>query len=277
MDLSMVGRQSTPYEFSYTESDVILYALGVGAQTDELEFVYEGVPGGLQVIPSFSVLAPGGSIVEVLGPDIDFPRLLHGEQTIRMHRPIPPSGTIVTVGTLSSIFDKGKAAVINIKNESTLPDGEPLFETEAALFYLGEGGFGGPRGPKIEKIEPPEGVAPDFSVSYEIAENQAAIYRLSGDINPLHIDPKVAQRVGFDKPILHGLSTYGFATRAIVHGLCGGDVKRFRAFSVRLSNVVFPGDTVTTEGWKQGGGRYIIQVRTERDVAMTNAWAEVDE
>jgi len=276
MDLSLVGRSSKPHEFSYTERDVILYALGVGATTDELEFVYEGVPGGLQVIPSFSILAPGGSIVEVLGPDIDFPRLLHGEQLIRMHRPIPPSGTITTVGTLSDIFDKGKAAVIHFKTESTLADGEPLFDTEAVLFYLDEGGFGGPRGPKTEKLEPPEGVEPDFSISYPIALNQAAIYRLTGDINPLHIDPKEAQRVGFEKPILHGLSTYGAATRAIVHGLCGGDVSRFRAFRTRLSNVVFPGDTVTTEGWKQENGRYIIQVRTERDVVMTNGWAEVE-
>jgi acyl dehydratase len=277
MDLSQVGKKSKPVVFSYTERDAILYALGVGAQPDELQYVYENTPGGLKVIPSFSVLAPGGSIVEVLGPGIDFPRLLHGEQLIRMHRPIPPRGTITTVGTLSDIFDKGKAAVIRVKSESTLADGEPLFETEAAMFYMGEGGFGGPRGPKTEKLEPPEGVAPDFSISYEIALNQAAIYRLTGDINPLHIDPKEAQRVGFEQPILHGLSTYGFATRAIVNGLCGGDVSRFRAFATRLSNVVFPGDTVTTEGWKQGDGRYITQVRTQRDVVMTNGWAEVAE
>lgn len=277
MDLSMVGRQSSPYDFSYTESDVILYALGVGATTDELHFVYENAPGGLKVVPSFSVLAPGGSIFDVLGSDIDQPRLLHGEQLIRMHRPIPPRGTITTVGTLSDIFDKGKAAVIHFKTSSKLPDGEPVFETEATLFYLGEGGFGGPRGPKTEKLEPPEGVDPDFSVSDTIALNQAAIYRLTGDINPLHIDPAEAQRVGFEAPILHGLSTYGFATRAIVKALCSGDVSRFKAFQVRLSNVVYMGDTVTTEGWKQGDGRYIIQVRTERDVVMTNAWAEVDE
>jgi acyl dehydratase len=277
MDMSMVGKQSAPYEFSYTERDVILYALGVGAQADELEYVYEGVPGGLKVIPSFSILAPGTGILEVLGPGIDNPRLLHGEQMIRVHRPIPPRGTIITTTTLSDLFDKGKAAVIHCKSESKLPDGEPLFEGEAVLFYMGEGGFGGPRGPQAERHEPPEGVEPDFSVSYEIADNQAAIYRLCGDINPLHIDPKEAQRVGFDRPILHGLSTYGFATRSIVHGLCGGDVSRFRAFKVRLSNVVYPGDTVTTEGWKQGDGRYTIQVRTQRDVVMTNGWAEVSE
>jgi acyl dehydratase len=275
MDMSLVGKSSEPFDFSYTERDVILYALGVGARADELQFVYEGSPGGLQVIPSFSVLAPGGNIVDLLGDGIDFPRMLHGEQLIRMHRPIPPRGTITSVGTLVDIFDKGKAAVLHFRTESRLPDGEPVFETEAVLFYLGAGGFGGPRGPKTERLEPPEGVDPDFRVSYQTSENQAALYRLLGDLNPLHIDPKEAQRVGFDRPILHGLSTYGFATRAIVHALCDGDVGRFRAFRARLSSVVFPGETVTTEGWKQSDGRYIVQVRTERDVVMTNAFAEV--
>jgi acyl dehydratase len=276
MDLSNVGKSSQPQEFTYTEKDAILYALGVGAGTDELEYVYEGAAGGLKVIPSFAVLAPRGGLGEVLGPDIDYPRMLHGEQLIRLHRPIPPSGTIVTVGTLSDIFDKGKAAVIHFKTESKI-DGEPVFEGESVLFYMGEGGFGGPRGPKTERLSPPEGVEPDFSVSEEIALNQAAIYRLTGDRNPLHIDPAQAQRVGFDQPILHGMSTYGFATRAIVRSLCGGDVSRFRAFRTRMSNVVFMGDTVTTEGWKQDDGRYVIQVRTQRDVVMTNAWAEVVE
>ncbi len=275
MDMSLVGRTSEPFDFSYTERDVMLYALAVGAQTDELQFVYERAPGGLKVIPSFAILAPGGNIVNLLGDGIDFPRLLHGEQLIRMHRPIPPRGTITTVGTLADIFDKGKAAVLHFRTESRLGNGELVFETESALFYLGEGGFGGPRGPKTERLDPPQDVDPDFSVSYQTSANQAALYRLLGDLNPLHIDPKEAQRVGFDRPILHGLCTYGFATRAIVHGLCGGDVGRFRAFRARLSNVVFPGETVTTEGWKQRDGRYIVRVRTERDVVMTNAFAEV--
>jgi len=119
-------------------------------------------------------------------------------------------------------------------------------------------------------------VNPDFSVTDEIPDSQAALYRLLGDPNPLHIDPKEAQRVGFDRPILHGLCTYGYATRAIVHATCGGDVSRFKAFRTRLSDVVYPGEAVTTEGWKDGDGRYIIQVRTERGVVMSNAFAEVD-
>jgi acyl dehydratase len=275
MDLmSIVGATSEPTVFEYSENDVILYALGVGAQQDELQFVYENVAGGLKVIPSFGVLARA-AMPNLLGEEVDQARVLHGEQTIRVHGPIPPSGSVVVVGSVTDVFDKGKAAVIHSQTESRLPDGELLFETQSVGFYLGEGGFGGPRGPKAEKLEPPEGVDPDFSVSYETSESQAALYRLNGDLNPLHIDPSAAQRVGFDRPILHGLCTYGFATRAIVHGLCDGDPSRFRAFRARFSNAVFPGETITTEGWKQRENRYIIQVRTEREVVISNAFAEV--
>jgi len=171
MDLSILGRTSEPTPYHYTERDVILYALAVGAQPNELQFVYENAPGGLQVIPSFAILAPT-VLPNILGDDIDQPRLLHGEQMTRIHRPIPPSGTIMTVGSITDIFDKGKAAVIHYHCNSSLPDGEPLFETEAVLFYLGEGGFGGPRGPKSEKIVPPDGVNPDFSVTDEIGESR---------------------------------------------------------------------------------------------------------
>jgi acyl dehydratase len=117
---------------------------------------------------------------------------------------------------------------------------------------------------------------PDFSVSYGIPENQAALYRLSGDLNPLHLDPDFAKRGGYDTPILHGLCTYGYATRAIVHGLCGGDVGRFKEFKARFSDVVYPGETLTTEGWGEEAGRYIIRVRTERAVVINNAYTVVD-
>jgi acyl dehydratase len=275
MDMSLVGKRSEPFDFDYTEKDVILYALAVGAQAEDLHYVYEGAPGGMTVVPSFGVLAGRSDVVSLLGGDVDFPRLLHGEQMIRLHRPIPPRGRITSVGVVRDIFDKGKAAVIRLGTESRTSDGELLFESESALFYMGEGGFGGPRGPKAERLDPPEGVPPDVSVSYRTSESQAALYRLTGDRNPLHIDPAEARRVGFERPILHGMCTYGFATRAIVEGMCDGDASRFREFRARLSNVVFPGDTVTTEGWRQDDGRYIVRVRTERGPVMTNAFAEI--
>ncbi len=122
---------------------------------------------------------------------------------------------------------------------------------EHIAFHVGAGGFGGDPGPKAVSLNPPEGVAPDFLVSYPIPENQAALYRLSGDLNPLHLDPEFARRGGFDRPILHGLCTYGYATRAILHGLCGGDVTRFKEFKARFSGAVYPGETLLTEGWRE--------------------------
>ena len=140
---------------------------------------------------------------------------------------------------------------------------------------MGTGGFGGDPGPGTEALDPPTGVKPDFSLSYKVAENQAVLYRLSGDLNPLHLDPAAAKRGGFDRPILHGLCTYGFATRAIVNGLLNGDVTRLKAFKARFSDVVYPGDTLTTQGWKADGG-YIIEVRTERGVVIRNAMVTID-
>jgi len=143
------------------------------------------------------------------------------------------------------------------------------------IFYRGGGGFGGDSGPKAEKIVPPEGTKPDFSVSHEIPKSQAALYRLCGDYNPLHIDPEFAALGGFNTPILHGLCTYGHATRAMVYALCDGDVSRFKEFKARFTDVVFPGETLTTEGWKDGD-RYIVQCRTDRAVVIGNAYAIVD-
>jgi acyl dehydratase len=121
----------------------------------------------------------------------------------------------------------------------------------------------------------PKDRGPDFEVSYKTTEDQAAIYRLSGDVNPLHIDPKAAQAAGFAKPILHGLCTFGFATRAILSEACGGDVSRFKAFQVRFADVVYPGDAITTRGWHVGDGRYVIEAATERSIVLSHAVAEV--
>jgi acyl dehydratase len=275
LDLTVVGKKSEPCVFEYTWKDVVLYALGIGAQADELSFVYENAPGELKVFPSFSAIAAGRLVVD-FAKSMDRSRFLHGEQLIRSYRPLPPEGKIMTVGEVANIFDKGKAAVIRFLIQGHTESGEHLFDVEHTTFYQGAGGFGGDPGPKAEPLNPPEGRKPDFSVSYHVPANQAALYRLNGDFNPLHLDPEFAKRGGFDTPILHGLCTYGYATRAIVYGLCDGDVSRFREFKARFSNVVYPSETLITEGWQEKGGRCIIQVRTDRAVVISNAYATVD-
>ena len=269
IDLSLVGRKSEPKIFEYTWKDVVLYALGVGASAEELHLVYENTPGGLTVLPSFCVV-PALYAWPHMGDDFQWPLALHGEQRTRLHGPLPPAAKVVQSGEVVSIHDKGKGALIRVRITGETPEGGPLYEVEWALFYLGAGGFGGDPGPKAETLAPPEGVAPDFGVTYRIAENQAALYRLSGDVNPLHIDPEAAKMGGFERPILHGLSTYGFATRAIVNELLGGRVERLREFNARFSSPVYPGDTLTVEGWLSGAG-CLIQARTQNAVVIKNA------
>jgi len=273
LDFSVVGKKNPEKIYKYTSKDVILYALGIGAQTSELQFIYEGVSGGLKVFPSFATI-PRRVAFPNLGK-IFYPKFIHGEELIRLHKPIPSQGEIICFSEVTSIYDKGKAAVINITFTSLAKDRSPLFEVESTFFYLGAGGFGGDRGPKTEKITPPEGIQPDFSVTYKTTENQAALYRLSGDLNPLHIDPDLARSGGQEKPILHGLCTYGFTTRAILYSLCDGDISRFKEFKVRFTNVVYPGESLTTEGWKDNG-RYLIQVKTERAIVLGNAYVIID-
>ena len=275
IDWKKVSREPQEFEFTYSWKDVVLYALGIGAQTDELSFIYEDAPGGLKVFPSFAAKASGKLIIE-FSREVEGFRFLHGEQGIRLYRPIPPEGKIMATSRVADVYDKGKAAVIRFLTEGRTDDGAPLFDVEHIAFHVGAGGFGGDPGPKSESKHPPERVAPDFSISYPIPENQAALYRLSGDLNPLHLDPDFARRGGFDRPILHGLCTYGYATRAILNGLCDGEVTRFKEFKARFSGAVYPGETLFTEGWRESEGRYIIRARTDRAVVLSNALALVN-
>ena len=272
IDLNSVG-QTKEGTFKYNWKMCALYNLGIGAQAEDLPFVYENVKGGMKVFPSFATIVAGSGLLFPKGTD--FIRLLHGEQLIRLHVPFKPRGIINTKAVIEHIYDKGKAAVIHTKISGYSSKDEHIFDTRYVFFVGGSGGFGGDPGPKTEPIIPPEGVEPDFSISYQTSTNQAAFYRLNGDFNPLHIDPTFAKRAGQPKPILHGLCTYGIATRAIVYGLCDGDVSRFKEFSARFKGVVFPGETLTTEGWKDNG-RYIIQIRKENTVILGNAYAIVE-
>ena len=278
IDLNLIGKKYGPHPFEYTWKDVVLYAVGIGAQTEELPFIYENVKGGLKVFPSYCVVM-GSPLFKELFQDmknVDLSRFIHGEQTIKLYQSIPPEGRILVEGGIANIYDKGKGALYVWRMEFVREGGEVLGETESGIFYVGEGGFGGDPGPKAEALDPPQRAKPDFSVSYFIPANQAALYRLNGDINPLHIDPDFAKMGGFPRPILHGLCTYGYATRAILYKACDGDVKRFKEFKARFSGVVYPGDTLITEGWRDKDGRYLIQSRTDRGAVLTQAYARVE-
>jgi len=277
IDLRLVGKKYGPISFEYTWEDVVLYALGIGAQTEELPFIYENAKGGLKVFPSFSVVMGMGLLIDLFKDlKVDFSRFIHGEQAIELYRPIPPEGKALIEGEITNIYDKGKGALIVWRKKVMTEGGHPLAETESGIFYVGEGGFGGNPGPKAETFEPPEGTQSDFRVSCSIPENQGALYRLSGDINPLHVDPDFAKSGGFPRPILHGLCTYGYALRAILSKTCNGEVQRFKEFKARLSGVVYPGDSLVTQGWKDKGGRYLIQSRTDRGIVLSHAYARVE-
>ena len=265
MNLDAVGGTSDPGRNSWTSKDTLLYALGVGAgKADptgfELEFTTENTTDTPQkVLPTLPVIvAMGGGANAPSWGTFDFRMLLHGEQGVTVHGPIPPDGEIETVQRLVGIYDKGKAAVVRLENVSTYVDtGKPAFTTRFAAFIRGEGGCG-TRGDDI--ADPPKVPerAPDHEVSYATRTDQALLYRLSGDRNPLHSDPTLAKFAGFDRPILHGLCTYGFTGRALLHELCGSDVARFTSMDNRFSKPVMPGDTLTIRMWvnEPGSAQY---------------------
>jgi acyl dehydratase len=223
------------------------------------------------VVPSFTALV---SVTGRLGANPMM--VLHGEQKVIQHRPIPPRGELTTTATVKGIYDKGKGALAIVEANTIGEDGEPLFDNVFSIFARGEGGFGGDRGPEALSADPPEGKAPDFEITEATTPEQALLYRLSGDYNPLHASPQMAKMGGFDKPILHGLCTYGHAGRAVLEGACGGDPAKLKSFAARFSGVVFPGDTLTTRGWKVEPGKYIVQVaQQDGKVVISNSVAEV--
>ena len=277
LNLDIIGKKLEAEPFTYDRDTVILYALGVGAGVDELDFIYEK---NLKVLPTFAVVPFIPTFLSVFVPKagLNLFKVLHGEQTIILHKPIAPAGTIHTSMVCESIYDKGDSgAVVNVHLESRDDGGEVVFENRAVIVDRGAGGFGGDRGPKTEKLVPPEGKEPDVAVEYVISKDQAALYRLSGDKNPLHVDPDFARKGGFEKPILHGLCTYGYAGRAIVQAAGNGDPAKLRSFSARFMDVVYPGETLIVSGWKREAGKYIVQVAAgDGRIVLGNALAELN-
>ncbi|BBX18375.1 dehydrogenase [Mycolicibacterium duvalii] len=261
LDPQALGATTDPQLFEWTDRDTLLYALGVGAGVTDLALTTENSHDvEQQVLPTYAVIAcsPFAAIGRI--GSFDFSRLLHGSQSIRVFAPLPRAGRLSVVTEVADLQDKGpgKNAVVMLKGTGTDPDsGATLAETLTTLVLRGEGGFGGQPGQRPPAPEFPDR-APDASVDLPTREDQALIYRLSGDRNPLHSDPWFAQLAGFSKPILHGLCTYGVAGRALVAELCGGDATKLTAVAARFTSPVFPGDTLRTTIWRVGEGRAVF-------------------
>lgn len=255
LNLSAVGQRFDVGERTWTSADAIIYALGVGAgardPASELEFTTENSEGvGQKALPTFPVVLSSREKPVPLG-DFHLSQILHAEQSLTLHRDIPLSGTARTTSTILGFQDKGKHALAEV--ESVLVDtatDEALATLTRTIFIRDEGGFGGSRGVSPSWEVP--GRPADHVVACPTRIDQALLYRLSGDRNPLHSDPSFAARAGFDKPILHGLCSYGVTGRALLHAVCGGDPSRFGGMSVRFASPVLPGETLTVEIWEDG-------------------------
>jgi len=269
-------------EHTYTARDTMLYALGLGCGGDpldenQLRFVYEG---RLQALPSMSVVLgyPGFWIGDP-ATGADWKKVLHGEQVIEIFKPLPTAATVIGKSRVTGLFDKGKdkgAVLVSERDVVDKSTGDVLCRLTSTTMLRGDGGFGGPSGP-LPAPHPLPDRASDLTVSIATLPQAALIYRLSGDYNPLHADPVVARSGGFEKPILHGLCTFGVICRALLDAVCGNDPSKLRKMQVRFSAPVFPGETIVTEFWREAGGVVSCRAKVkERDlVVINNGRAEV--
>ena len=253
LNLDAIGKKIGPLAGDYTWQDVILYALGVGAGFDELDYVYEN---RLKVIPSFSATTIYASFAEAAGlVNANLSGILHGEQETVFHNTIPTEGKLKTELTITDIYDKGKdkGAIVVAVADTFHENGQKLFTNYTKLFCRRDGGFGGEPGPS-EEVEIPDR-APDFEEKAEPDLAQPLIYRLSGDYFALHVDPEFAKASGFEMPIMHGLCTHGYACRAVIKHLFAGEPERMTRFRVRFSKTLYPGEPITTQIWKIDEGK----------------------
>ena len=255
LDLSAVGRESGPHPVAWNSRDAIIYALGVGAGSEnpyeELAFTTENSAGIAQrVLPTFALLVSPRGVPPIAVGDFDRSKSVHGEQSLVLHEPLTPDGTGSWTTRVDAIHDKGSGALIVRTTTLTSDDGRPLATARIGQFIRGEGGFGGDPGPKLDWALPER--APDHVVVQPTRRDQALLYRLSGDRNPLHSDPSFAARGGFAQPILHGMCSFGFVGRAVL-SLAGGDPARFRSIKARFSKPVVPGEVLRSEFWADGG------------------------
>ncbi len=265
IDPGAIGAKADDYTFTWTDRDTMLYALGVGCGTADLAFATDNTHDTpQQVLPTYAVIACIGFPALAKVGDFNFGLLLHGSQEITLHAPLPPAGELIVASEVADIQDKGegKNAIVILRARGTDPKtSEVVVETLATFVIRGAGGFGGVQGERAVAPAIPDR-APDFTTTMPTREDQALIYRLSGDRNPLHSDPWFAQNLaGFPKPIMHGLCTYGFAGRALVADLGAGDASRITGINARFTSPVFPGETLTTSIWRTETGKAVF--RTE--------------
>ncbi|OQY48045.1 MAG: short-chain dehydrogenase [Desulfobacteraceae bacterium 4572_87] len=258
LNMSAVGEKIGPLIKEYTWKDVVLYALGVGAGFDELEYVWED---NLKAIPSFSIAGIFEFLAETaIKANVDLSGILHGEQDIIFHHPIPPDGgTLTTEGEITRFYDKGtdKGALVIAEADTFHSNGQKLFTNAFSLFCRKDGGFGGETGPTEGRVIPERD--PDYVEEDAPSDNQPLLYRMSGDIFALHVNPDMAKASGFEKPIMHGLCTHGYACRAVIKHLMPGEPERMTRFRVRFSKPLYPGVPIQTLIWKEGDGKANFQ------------------
>jgi acyl dehydratase len=267
-----LGAEFGDVEFSWTAGNVQLYNLALGAGSDpmsarELSYVADKDP---QVLPTFGCVAPSFDAVEPPkvawpGIDIDLAKILHASEQVTVPEPLPPSGSARAISRIVEVWDKGKAAVVVLETTVTGSNGAVLWTQRRSIFARGEGGFGGQRGPSTASTVPDR--APDFEADIPVLPQQALLYRLCGDRNPLHSDPDFAAGAGFDRPILHGLCTYGMACKAIVDTVLDGSTAAVGSYGARFVGVVFPGETLRAAIWKEDGRLAANVVAPGRDNA----------
>jgi acyl dehydratase len=269
-DRSVIGKPGPSHAFEYGWKDAALYALGVGAKRDELDFLYE--ERGPKVVPSFAVVPKFEPMLDLLAKTGgDLAMIVHSAERFAVHAPLPPSGKLTTVATIRGIYDMRRFAQVLVDTETRGADGALVAETTSTMLFRDAGGFGGDPAPKEPvAVERPKDAAPTFSIEEATSPEQALLYRLSGDRNPLHADPDFARRVGFERgPILHGLCSFGFMVRHAAKALCGGDASRIRSAEAQFRRPVWPGETLVTEGWQVRPDAAALRVKVkERDEAI---------
>lgn len=260
-------------EFSWDASTSLLYALAVGAGADdptqsELEFTTENSTDVTQrALPTMAVTLGNRAGTRPDYGSYDLANLVHGEQSLTLHQPVPTSGTAVNTPKVGSIIDKGSAAVVEIENDVSI-EGEPLWTSRSSLFIRGEGGFGGGRSPSAGGAGPVPDRPAEHVTSVRTRPDQALLYRLTGDRNPLHSDPVFARRAGFERPILHGLCTFGFVGRVLLRQCCGDDPDLFHSISCRFSAPVLPGQPIDVLVWDEGPRRFRFQASVAGTVVL---------
>ncbi len=277
LDLQARGKVTEAHRFTYTWKDAVLYALGIGARKDELDYLFEG--RGPKVFPSFAVVPEFAPMFEALRmTNANFEMVVFGGERVRVHKPFAPSATVVSRSTVRGIYDMKKMAQVVIDTAIESESGEALATTTSSIICRGEGGFGGEPPPREDTgiSLPPSDTTPDFHIEQQTSPEQALLYRLSGDVNPLHADPEFAKTVGFERgPILHGLATYGHMVRHAILGACGGDAQKLTAFECQFRKPVWPGDTLVTDGYIVAPGKIAmrVSVKERQENVVSGAWA----